>query len=97
MRRLWTYFIVGSIMTAGSTAFAGGLPASDNAAATAGSTAQSTTAETTAASGSASTGSAAATAHTTMAEPSRDAAPRGAVYEKHPLKKLLTGNTEIPK
>ena len=62
MRRLWTYFIVGSIMTAGSTAFAGGLPASDNAAATAGSTAQSTTAETTAASGSASTGSAATTA-----------------------------------
>ena len=61
MRRLWTYFIVGSIMTAGSTAFAGGLPASDNAAATAGSTAQSTTAETTAASGSASTGSAATT------------------------------------
>ena len=58
----WTYFIVGSIMTAGSTAFAGGLPASDNAAATAGSTAQSTTAETTAASGSASTGSAATTA-----------------------------------
>ena len=62
MRRLWTYFIVGSIMTAGSTAFAGGLPASDNAAATAGSTAQSTTAETTAASGSASTDSAATTA-----------------------------------
>ena len=62
MRRLWTYFIVGSIMTAGSTAFAGGLPASDNAAATAGSTAQSTTAEATAASGSASTGSAATTA-----------------------------------
>ena len=62
MRRLWTYFIVGSIMTAGSTAFAGGLPASDNAAATAGSTAQSTTDETTAASGSASTGSAATTA-----------------------------------
>ena len=62
MRRLWTYFIVGSIMTAGSTAFAGGLPASDNAAATAGSTAQSTTAEATAASGSASTDSAATTA-----------------------------------
>ena len=62
MRRLWTYIFVGSIMTAGSTAFAGGLPASDNAAATAGSTAQSTTAETTAASGSASTGSAATTA-----------------------------------
>ena len=62
MRRLWTYFIVGSIMTAGSTAFAGGLPASDNAAATAGSTAQSTTAETTAASGSTSTDSAATTA-----------------------------------
>ncbi len=62
MHRLWTYFIVGSIMTAGSTAFAGGLPASDNAAATAGSTAKSTNAETTAASGSASTGSAATTA-----------------------------------
>jgi len=58
MRRLWTYFIVGSIMTAGSTAFAGGLPASDNAAATAGSTAQSTTAEASAASGSTSTGTA---------------------------------------
>ena len=67
MRRLWTYFIVGSIMTAGSTAFAGGLPASDNAAATAGSIAQSTTGETTAASGSASTGSAAATAAATTA------------------------------
>ena len=67
MRRLWTYFIVGSIMTAGSTAFAGGLPASDNAAATAGSTAQSITAETTAASGSASTGSAATTAAATTA------------------------------
>ena len=67
MRRLWTYFFVGSIMTAGSTAFAGGLPASDNAAATAGSTAQSITAETTAASGSASTGSAAATAAATTA------------------------------
>ena len=62
MRRLWTYFIVGSIMTAGSTAFAGGLPASDNAAATAGSTAQSTTAEATAAAGSAATDSAATTA-----------------------------------
>ena len=62
MRRLWIYFIVGSIMTAGSTAFAGGLPASDNAAATAGSTAKSTTAEITAASGSAPTGSAATTA-----------------------------------
>ena len=67
MRRLWTYFFVGSIMTAGSTAFAGGLPASDNAAATAGSTAQSTTAETTAASGSASTGSAATNAAATTA------------------------------
>ena len=67
MRRLWTYFIVGSIMTAGSTAFAGGLPASDNAAATAGSTAQSITAETTAASGSASTGSAATTTAATTA------------------------------
>ena len=67
MRRLWSCFIVGSIMTAGSTAFAGGLPASDNAAATAGSTAQSTTAETTAASGSASTGSAATTAAATTA------------------------------
>ena len=54
-------------MTAGSTAFAGGLPASDNAAATAGSTAQSTTAKTTAASGSASTGSAATTAAATTA------------------------------
>ena len=62
MRRLWTYFIVGSIMTAGSTAFAGGLPASDNAATTAGSTAQSTTAETTAVSGSASTDSTTTTA-----------------------------------
>ena len=67
MRRLWTYFIVGSIMTAGSTAFAGGLPASDNAAATAGSTAQSTTAETAAASSSASAGSAATTAAATTA------------------------------
>lgn len=62
MRRLWTYFVVGSIMTAGSTAFAGGLPASDNAAATAGSTAQSTTAEATAASSGAATGSAASSA-----------------------------------
>lgn len=62
MRRLWTYFVVGSIMTAGSTAFAGGLPASDNAAATAGSTAQSTTAESTAVSSGAATGSAASSA-----------------------------------
>ncbi|MEC8131225.1 MAG: hypothetical protein VX081_05885 [Pseudomonadota bacterium] len=62
MRRLWTYFVVGSIMTAGGTAFAGGLPASDNAEATAGSTAQSTTAEATAASDSGSTASAASTA-----------------------------------
>ena len=62
MRRLWTYFVVGSIVTAGSTAFAGGLPASDNAAATAGSTAQSTTAEATAASSSASTGTATSSA-----------------------------------
>ena len=64
MRRLWTYFVVGSIMTAGSAAFAGGLPASDNAAATAGSTAQSTTAEATTASSSASTASAASTTAT---------------------------------
>ena len=67
MRRLWTYFFVGSIMTAGSAALAGGLPASDNTAATAGSTAQSTTAETTAASDSASTGSAATAAAATTA------------------------------
>jgi hypothetical protein len=64
MRRLWTYFVVGSIMTAGSAAFAGGLPASDNAAATAGSTAQSTTAEATTASSSASTASAASSTAT---------------------------------
>ena len=64
MRRLWTYFVVGSIMTAGSAAFAGGLPESDNAAATAGSTAQSTTAEATTASSSASTASAASSTAT---------------------------------
>ena len=58
MRRLWTYFIVGSILTAANTAFGGGLPESDNAATTSGSTAQSTTAVSTAASRSASTGSA---------------------------------------
>ena len=62
MRRLWTYVFVGSILTAANTAFGGGLPESDNAATTSGSTAQSTTAETTAASGSASTDSAATTA-----------------------------------
>ena len=62
MRRLWTYIFVGSILTAANTAFGGGLPESDNAATTSGSTAQSTTAETTAASGSASTDSAATTA-----------------------------------
>ena len=61
MRRLWTYVFVGSILTAANTAFGGGLPDSDNAATTSGSTAQSTTAETTAASGSASTVSAATT------------------------------------
>ena len=45
MRRLWTYFFVGSILTAGSAAFAGGLPASDSdTSASAGSTAQATTA-----------------------------------------------------
>jgi len=32
MRRLWTYFIVGTIATAGGTALAGGLPGDDNAA-----------------------------------------------------------------
>ena len=52
MRRLWTYVFVGSILTAANTAFGGGLPESNNAATTSGSTAQSTTAETTAASGS---------------------------------------------
>ena len=62
MRRLWTYVFVGSILTAANTAFGGGLPESDNAATTSGSTAQSTTAETTAATGSASTDSAATTA-----------------------------------
>ena len=62
MRRLWTYVFVGSILTAANTAFGGGLPESDNAATTSGSTAQSTTAEATAASGSASTDSAATTA-----------------------------------
>ena len=45
MRRLWTYFFVGSILTAGSAALAGGLPASDSdTSASAGSTAQATTA-----------------------------------------------------
>ena len=57
MRRLWTYIFVGSILTAANTAFGGGLPESDNAAATSGSTAQSTTAVSTTASPSASTGS----------------------------------------
>ncbi|MGC6454320.1 MAG: hypothetical protein ACON31_10455 [Candidatus Puniceispirillaceae bacterium] len=42
MRRLWTYFIVGTIATAGGTALAGGLPASDTAA-SGGSTEQATT------------------------------------------------------
>ena len=58
MHRLWTYFIVGSILTAANTAFAGGLPESENAATTSGSTAQSTTAVSNAASRSGSTGSA---------------------------------------
>ena len=62
MRRLWTFFIVGSFMTIANTAFGGGLPESDNAAVTSGSTAQSANAVSTAASGSASTGSAATTA-----------------------------------
>ena len=45
MRRLWTYFFVGSILTAGSAALAGGLPASNSdTSASAGSTAQATTA-----------------------------------------------------
>ena len=45
MRRLWTYFFVGSILTAGCAALAGGLPASDSdTSASAGSTAQATTA-----------------------------------------------------
>ena len=45
MRRLWTYFFVGSILTAGSAALAGGLPAGDSdTSASAGSTAQATTA-----------------------------------------------------
>ena len=62
MRRLWTYIFVGSILTAANTAFGGGLPESNNAATTSGSTAQSTTAETTTASGSASTDSTTTTA-----------------------------------
>ena len=62
MRRLWTFFIVGSFMTIANTAFGGGLPESDNAAVTSGSTAQSANAVSTAASGSAPTGSAATTA-----------------------------------
>ena len=62
MRRLWTYVFVGSMLTAANTAFGGGLPESNNAATTSGSTAQSTTAETTTASGSASTDSTTTTA-----------------------------------
>ena len=57
MRRLWTYVFVGSILTAANTAFGGGLPESDNAAATSESTAQSTNAVSTTTSPSASTGS----------------------------------------
>ena len=41
MRRLWTYFIVGTMATAGGTAFAGGLPGNDSAA-SGGSTEQAT-------------------------------------------------------
>ena len=69
MCRLWTYFIVGSILTTANTAFAGGLPDSENAATTSGSTAQSTTAVSTAATRSGSTGSAdtSAVASTTVA------------------------------
>ena len=69
MCRLWTYFIVGSILTTANTAFAGGLPDSENAATTSGSTAQSTTAVSTAATRSGSTGSAdtSAVASTTIA------------------------------
>jgi len=58
MRRLWTYFIVGTIATAGGTAFAGGLPGSDSTA-SGGSTEQAT-AEAPAATASADSGSAAA-------------------------------------
>jgi hypothetical protein len=67
MRRLWTYIFVGSILTAANTAFGGGLPESDNAATTSGSTDQSTTAVSTAASSSASTGSAGNSAVTSTA------------------------------
>ncbi|HCV88118.1 MAG TPA: hypothetical protein DGU02_02915 [Alphaproteobacteria bacterium] len=45
MRRLWTYFIVGAIATAGGSAFAGGLPGNDSAA-SGGSTEQATPAAT---------------------------------------------------
>ena len=45
MRRLCTYFLVGSIVTAGGSAIAGGLPENNSgSAATAGSTAQATSA-----------------------------------------------------
>ena len=45
MRRLWTYFIIGAIATAGGSAFAGGLPGNDSAA-SGGSTEQATPAAT---------------------------------------------------
>jgi len=63
MRRLCSFFLVGSIVTAGSSAFAGGLPENDSGSnATAGSTAQATTA-------------AAQTTSTAAAAPAQPAAP----------------------
>lgn len=86
MRRLWTYFFVGSILTAGSAAFAGGLPASDSdTSASAGSTAQATSAASSSEGGttssaatgtntttSASTGDSAAAAQTTASAATSD-------------------------
>ena len=79
MRRLWTYFFVGSILTAGGTAFAGGLPASDSdTSASAGSTAQATTA---AASTAGSTTSSSASASDTSSSNSTSSASPGAATE----------------
>lgn len=73
MRRLWTYFFVGSILTAGSAAFAGGLPASDSgSAASAGSTAQATTAASS--SGDGTTSSVATSTDTTTSASTGDSA-----------------------
>ena len=79
MSRLCTYFFVGSILTAGSAALAGGLPASDSdSSASAGSTAQATSAATSAGGG---TSASSASASDTSSSAATSSASTGAATQ----------------